>query len=147
VTETSTLEAFIQAYEVLRRFIRRRELVEGNSGLSRVQAMIVRHLHSRGSRTVGELAKYFAVRPSTMSQMIDRLELAGLVDRSADDHDARVRRVTLTPRGLAMVRELRDVRLRVLKDPFGQLTPHEQATLAELLGKLARGLPGAPRED
>lgn len=146
VMRTSALEEFAQAYEVLRRFIRRHELVEGNAGLSRVQAMIVRYLYAHGDRTVGQVAEYLAVRPSTMSQMIDRLQLAGLVDRVADEHDARIRLVHLTSAGEAMVTQLRNVRLTLLHEPFGKLAEDEQIVVAQLLTKLARELPDTPDE-
>lgn len=147
MTETSALEEFTRAYEILRRFIRRRELVEGNNGLSRVQAMVIRHLSRHGDRTVGQLAEFLAVRPSTMSQMVDRLELAGLVDRIPDQHDARIRLVHLTPHGDDTVKTLRNVRLRLLTEPFGKLTADEQVLVAELMAKLTRELPDAHADD
>lgn len=146
VAPTTTLEDFAQAYEVLRRYIRRHELEEKNGGISRVQAMIVRHLHLRGARTVGQLAEHLAVRPSTMSQMIDRLQLAGMVDRVADPHDARVRLVELTAAGKDVVQSLKNLRLTLLTGPWGKLTATEQEAAAALLTKLAHGLPNAPDE-
>lgn len=51
----------------------------------------------------GELAEHTMVTTGGMTKRLDRLEAAGLVTRRTDESDGRVRRVTLTPAGLALI--------------------------------------------
>lgn len=50
--------------------------------------------------SVSRLADELHVRPSTVSKMLDRLVVKGLVERSADNRDARRTVVGITPAGL-----------------------------------------------
>ncbi|KQT50201.1 hypothetical protein ASG43_21850 [Aureimonas sp. Leaf454] len=50
--------------------------------------------------SVSHVADELAVRPSTISKMIDRLVAKGLVERAGDHRDARRTMVRITPRGL-----------------------------------------------
>lgn len=54
-------------------------------------------------RTPGDLAAHTVVTSGGMTKRLDRLERAGLVARRTDDADARVRVVTLTPRGREVI--------------------------------------------
>jgi DNA-binding MarR family transcriptional regulator len=51
----------------------------------------------------GELAEHTMVTTGGMTKRLDRLEAAGLVTRRTDASDGRVRRVALTPAGLALI--------------------------------------------
>jgi len=94
--------------------------------------------------------------PAT-SQLVDRLVMADLVDRTEHAVDRRVRRVTILPSGLRFLEELGALRLREIEDALGSLSPGSRAVLAravgraveelegELDGTLARPLPGRRR--
>ena len=47
----------------------------------------------------GELCEALGVRPSSLSELIDRMEKHGLVQRSIDEQDKRIVRITLTEKG------------------------------------------------
>jgi DNA-binding MarR family transcriptional regulator len=49
-----------------------------------------------------ELAERIGVEPPTVTRMLQRLELAGIVERRPDKHDARVVRVCLSAHGRAL---------------------------------------------
>ncbi len=53
-----------------------------------------------------DLAASFGVSMASMSGMLDRLAAQGVVTRSPDPHDNRVRRVHATPLGVSVVRRL-----------------------------------------
>jgi DNA-binding MarR family transcriptional regulator len=52
--------------------------------------------------SVSRLADTLAVRPSTVSKMLDRLVIAGLVERAEDSRDARRTVVRMTSSGVEM---------------------------------------------
>lgn len=51
--------------------------------------------------TVGEIAEYLLVRPNTAVELVDRTQELGLIERSRDERDHRVVRLTLTDEGRA----------------------------------------------
>lgn len=136
------LEQFTEYFQMINRYLRRNESVkQGNRVITRVQWLILRHVYKHGESTIGQLADQLDVRSSTMSQMIDRLELAGLVYRVQDERDARARLVRLTDEGRRVIEHLRNVRKELLSELFQQLTEDEQQTLTHLMKKLLQHLP------
>jgi len=73
---------------------------------------------------------------SYVTDLVDRLEERGLIVRTPDPSDRRVKLLKLTAKGT----KLRQTALERLYDPpagFERLTPEEQQTLARLLEKAA----------
>ncbi len=97
----------------LREFLRRGEAVARAQGLTpqRYPLMLMAHGAPVGSRraTVSDLANGLALAQSTVTELINRAEAAGLVARIASETDVRVVYVRLTPEGerrLAATRRL-----------------------------------------
>ncbi len=137
----SELEQLSECLQTIQRFLRRNvEVKTAKQVITRVQWLILWNLFRYEERTIGQLAQSLDVRSSTMSQMIDRLELAKLVIRSADLNDARSRVVSLTEDGKEIIQKLKNLRLDLLLEPFSQLEPQEQTALVQLLTKLTKKL-------
>ena len=92
---------------------------------------------------MGDLAEMFGVRPSTVSQMADRLEREGLIRRASSHEDARIKVVSLTEKGEALFREMAAVMARRLEHGMEKLEAEERHQLIALLEKLASSLAGA----
>lgn len=56
--------------------------------------------------TIGEVADYLLVRHNTAVELVNRTQELGLIDRSRDDVDHRVVRLTLTDEGLSRLNAL-----------------------------------------
>lgn len=100
---------------------------------------IILHLLSekQGSLRQKELAQAFNVSPSTLSQMLDRLEADGYIERCPDKSDKRATLLTLTESGAnreAQIKERYRSRFRQL---YRNLSYEEKQTLIALLLKLA----------
>jgi DNA-binding MarR family transcriptional regulator len=87
------------------------------------------------ARSQRELADCMHVDASNVTDIVDRLEQRGLVVRTVDAADRRVRRIVLTPEGEELQRDLFEQALATA--PISALDPMEQQTLCELLGKIA----------
>ncbi|WP_206916766.1 MarR family winged helix-turn-helix transcriptional regulator [Alicyclobacillus suci] len=127
---------FFDGLQRLIRLMRRTRLWDGHA-ITRVQRFILTTLTTQGPCTIGQLAERLDVRPSTMSTMIDRLELAKLVRRTTSHEDARVKIVELTDEGKAIVESVRSAIMKELADSFTQLTEEEQMTFSRLVAKLS----------
>jgi DNA-binding MarR family transcriptional regulator len=96
----------LQAAEVRR--IRRRFLAHGDAAVRRVGLTPERYLlllavkgapDRSEARSIGQLCDDLQRAQSSVTELVDRAEAAGLVVRSVTDSDARVVRVRLTSRG------------------------------------------------
>jgi DNA-binding MarR family transcriptional regulator len=94
----------------------------------------MRHLTAPISQR--ELASRLGYDASNVTGIIDRLEASGLVERHVAAGDRRVRLVSLTDKGVAVMVDLHD---RIIKASplLARLEPDERHTLHTLLAKLA----------
>ncbi len=86
---------------------------------------------------MGAMAEAMHCDASYITQLTDRLETAGLVERSADPTDRRVRQLVLTDEGRRMRTQLVE-RVHSTSPAFRGLTDEDQATLLGLLRKLGK---------
>lgn len=103
--ERATLQAAVQAHEAeLRRHIVRSGADPlFDSGLTMQQLRVLLVLGTEGPLPQGELAHALGVGLATVTGLVDRLVGRGLVDRTEDAQDRRVRRAALAPEGAAML--------------------------------------------
>ena len=70
-------------------------------GASAAQAALLFLLAGREAASVGEIAAALEVAPAAVTNLSKRMQAAGLVERVADEHDARLTRLRLTGEGRA----------------------------------------------
>lgn len=73
----------------------------GERGLTTPQLLCLQNLHEQGAMTSGMLAQAVALSPATVTGILDRLELRGLVTRERRPEDKRRVLVTVTAAGAA----------------------------------------------
>jgi len=103
----------------IREFIR----YSRESGLSMSQLGALFHIHSRGSSGVTELGDHLGVTSAAASQMLERLVQQGLILRSIDPSDRRVKQIVLTDKGLQVLQESMRIRQMWLYD-LSEALPH-----------------------
>lgn len=113
-------------------------MVEGCTyGESILLYVILRHLrmHQRGPK-VSELGSLLRVKTPSVTQMINGLELKGLVERGPDPEDRRVVRVRLTDEGLRVTRGAEEAMRKEMEGLIGRLGEERARLLAELLSEV-----------
>jgi DNA-binding MarR family transcriptional regulator len=106
-------------------------------GLSLAKLAALHQLTEAGdSLPLGQLADRLSCVKSNVTQLVDRLEADGLVNRTGDPNDRRSRIAMLTDAGRSAFAKGTEIRMRVEREMFGVLTPHESETLHQLLAKL-----------
>ena len=103
------------------------------SGLSMTAAATLAGIERLGPQRLTVLAAREGVTQPAMTQLIARLEDAGLVDRAADPADGRVVQVRITADGKAMLARRRAVRAERVAGLLDRLSPDERAALAAAL--------------
>jgi DNA-binding MarR family transcriptional regulator len=103
-------------------------------GLHPVQALALRFLEPGEPRPMSTLAGLLHCDASNVTNIADRLEAAGLVERRADEHDRRVKTLVLTASGA----EARERVAAVWAEPpagFAALPPEDLAVLQRILAR------------
>lgn len=96
------------------------------SGLSMSQIGALLHIHRKGVSGVSDIGDDLGVTNAAASQMLERLVLQGLVVRSEDPHDRRVKQIVLTEEGQRRLKECLQARQGWLQALAGLLSPQEQ---------------------
>jgi DNA-binding MarR family transcriptional regulator len=73
------------------------------TGLSRPQIHALLHIFHAGECRVSEIAVLSGATPAAASQLVERLVQQGLVERSEDPGNRRIKRLRLTRKGLDLV--------------------------------------------
>ena len=86
--------------------------------------------------TPSSLASALGVTAGAVTQLLDTLASAGLVESDLNPHDGRSRILNLTERARADIAEFEQQVVADLTPRFDPLTDNELATLADLLNRL-----------
>lgn len=115
-------------------------VVAADVGLTPQQAILLRQLGQ--PRAMCEVAAILACDRSNVTGLVGRLEDRGLVERTSDPHDRRVKRLRLTAAGAATAAA---VQARMFADSpsTADLDAEERRRLLALLRKLTPDLPEA----
>jgi DNA-binding MarR family transcriptional regulator len=91
-----------------------------------------------GPQRLSELNRHVLLSQPALSRMVDRLADRGLVDRCTDPGDRRGVRLSLTPAGRKVQRQIGRPHARSVTRALNVLTPEELDQLAAITGKLVR---------
>jgi len=134
VTEKSRLFAVLHAASALESHV---ESKLETIGLSLPKLAALHQLTQAGeSLPLGQLADRLKCVKSNVTQLIDRLEADGLVNRTADPNDRRSRIAVLTAAGRKAFTRGMEIQGQAEHELFGALTPDETEKLHSLLAKL-----------
>ncbi|MFG2475910.1 MarR family winged helix-turn-helix transcriptional regulator [Streptomyces fagopyri] len=128
-------EDLMIAVERLVRYVRRSAVT---GGLSTAASSALSRLGREGPQRLTELARAENASQPNMTQLVTRMERAGLVRRTADHSDGRGVLVEATDDGLDVFRRRRAERADALRQLIEDLTEPEQRAVRVALPALAR---------
>ncbi len=79
-----------------------------------------------GPKTMGSLSRELGITHSAITQIADRLERAGVVERVAEPDDRRCKSLRLTGSGRERMRSRRESRVLSVMQALGQLTAEDR---------------------
>jgi DNA-binding MarR family transcriptional regulator len=130
----STLHQWIEVF--MRRSTRNFIRYARKSGLSMSQLGAMFHLQRMGSTGVTGLGDHLGVSNAAVSQMLERLVQQGLILRSENPTDRRVKQIVLTDKGLQIYQESIRARQSWLDDLTEVLSTDEKEQITEALNIL-----------
>lgn len=93
-------------------------------------------LAARDGRSLSDIAAVTVMEQSVASRVVDQMRRDGLVRREAGDHDRRVGRIFLAPRGRRLFERIFPVARLHQRRATAGLTRVEERTLVDLLRKM-----------
>ena len=107
-----------------------------STGFSLAQMNVLFHLYYKGDSEVTLFADLMQVTPAAASQMVERMVKQGLARRAKTADDQRVRLVSLTEKGRAVVEESIAVRQHWMETLLAALNDQEKDVVARALSIL-----------
>jgi DNA-binding MarR family transcriptional regulator len=101
------------------------------------QIITLHILQTQGQRSVSEIAGCTNLSLAATSHLVDRLVKLNLVDRMEDEHDRRQKCISISERGLNLMKKLLRARQQVFAAALGHLRVD---TMLQLTGCLAQAL-------
>ena len=105
-------------------------------GRRRGQGRILRLLHEYGDMTQQELQTKLGIQSGSLSEILSKLETAGLIARERDPADKRRVIVSMTAEGLDDLHRHEEIRLKRQAVLYDSLEPSEQEEMIRILIKL-----------
>ncbi|MGB2965217.1 MAG: MarR family transcriptional regulator [Anaerolineales bacterium] len=127
----STFQEWLELFmhRSMRRFIH----YARKSGLSMSMIGALFHLHNRESAGVTDLGEHLGVTSAASSQMLERLVQQGLIQRTEDPDDRRVKQIVLTKKGCQVLEEGTHARQGWLDELSENLSAEEKEQIATAL--------------
>jgi MarR family transcriptional regulator for hemolysin len=110
------------------------------AGLTRSQWWVLAYLSRKDGMIQTELADVLELGKAALGGLIDRLEVAGFIERKADSLDRRVKRVYLTPEGNRAVLKMRRQSRLMSERVLSGLDLPARRNLAQMLNLVKRNL-------
>ena len=98
-------EMLLKSYKLMRKILQEEAVREG---LTFNETSLLFFVNANGKANVTTLAKYLDVSKSSVVEMIDKLVRNGFLERTKDVKDRRVTYVTITDRGRAVLKTVRE---------------------------------------
>jgi DNA-binding MarR family transcriptional regulator len=102
-----------------------------NVKLPFAQARLLSAIDDQGTARISDLAELDHCSQPTMTTQVRKLEDAGLVSRATDPSDARAVLITITPKGVAMLTQIRAARNAVIDPYLDRLGESDRQTLVD----------------
>ena len=109
-------------------------------GVYRGQPPILVHLCKKDGLMQKELADALNLTPPTITDTLQRMEKAGLLERRTDPEDGRISRVYITEKGRMVKRQVDEIIKEIDEETFKGLTEEEKKLFRQLVLKMIDNL-------
>ena len=105
-------------------------------GVTGAQWKVMLKLTLKPGLRQSELADILDIEPITLTRMIDRLQEAGLVERSADPADRRAWRLHVTAKAEPIVAQLKAIADELFAEAFAGIDPNDIEVTRHVLARI-----------
>ena len=104
--------------------------------ISMAQIGILIRIYRKGKANVSDIGTHMGVSSAASSQLIDKMVQFGLLDRSEDVNDRRIKKIDLTQKGLETITEIFHTSYQWIEDIISQFNLDEKEEIITAINKL-----------
>ena len=130
------LQTWLRLARVYQKIQRQLDRILDDAGLTLPQFDVLANLGMSEGITQQQLAERLLVTKGNVCGLLDRMELAGLVERRPSPTDRRANHLHLTEKGKVALKTAFPVHLGLIQQWMERLSAAEQTKLNDLLGKI-----------
>lgn len=127
-------------HKMARVYQRQLHIFAGEKGLSPGQPPVLMTLKMHNGCTQKELCQFIAIKPATLTDILQRMEKGGLIYRKADGKDQRALRVYLMEKGQRLLQEAIQIGERMEEECFRNFTPEERVQFLSFMDRIIQNL-------
>lgn len=105
-------------------------------GISRQQFDVLSVIYEKGQMTMGDLCKEISLACSTITDLADKLEKFGYVERLREKRDRRVVKLAILPKGEKLIKSVIDQKALILADILEMFEEEERMKAVSFLEML-----------
>ena len=139
------MHSFRYCFNLMRR--RYHQTVHGKVGTRHGQGKILSILRREDGIGQKELAERLQIRAASLSELLDKMQKSGWIQRRVNEKDRRKINIFLTEDGLGISQQMIEARRDMVNTVFGVLNAQEQEQLEILLSKLISELEKPSKEE
>lgn len=109
-------------------------------GITYPQYLVLLVLWEKDQQPVNDIAKRLHLETNTVTPLLQRMEKAGFIVRKRGEKDTRQRIVSLTPKGIAMREQAKNIPDDLSKQVLQHVSMEEITNIIPALDKLIEGL-------
>ncbi|OKL36893.1 MarR family winged helix-turn-helix transcriptional regulator [Domibacillus mangrovi] len=107
-----------------------------NESLGISHILVLAHLKENGKSRPSDIARALGLTPPTLTHLSEKLVQKKLATRLVDDNDRRIIYLTITDKGLDLIKKAQEEGKTLRKNLFEKLTDEERQQLLSIYGKL-----------
>lgn len=116
------------------------ERIHGKGGFHHGQANLLTIVLKNNGASQRDLAELLDVRPSSMTEMLTKMEQSDLVLRKQDENDQRIMHIYLTEKGKKIAEQITQTTNSLTESLFSGLTETEKEQMLAITKKLCKSL-------
>jgi len=138
INEDDLVRGLTKIYLLMHRRVDRAMTRQGAS-LARTKLLLYIK-EEAGSARAADIAELYDLAPRTVTEALDALERDGLIVRTADPADRRVKRLAITPLGRSAIAATEPLRKELIGELCAPLSETDRAELHDILKRWADAL-------
>lgn len=138
ITMDNPTKTFIRFVKHLKNTLEsQEELFEQETGFKYNEVAILDYLLKEGQQPITQTALKFNIMPSQMTFVVDRMEIAGYVNRVRMPENRRTIYLRATSKAMELVKGYEESYTKILDNVLSGLNSKEKTTLLELLDRIS----------
>lgn len=113
-----------------------------NERITRMNGWIIEYIHDRKESDVfqKDLEHEMSITRSTASKIIELMEQKGLIEKSSVEYDARLKKLTLTPKAVKFIDEMEETSKKVYEKVMRGFSKDEEELLRSYMIRIKKNM-------